>query len=233
MDEPERLRYQTGSELERALLREGQAYRGPDNLRADTLAALGLASSAGLATGGFLAWLSAKTWATKVALTLATASVLAGIPVGYLAFRQAPVPAPRPSEPPASASGGAAPSGRPANVEPPIEAPPASAPAAASPPLASHPAGSPTSSALRAELAALDAARSTLASGDPEGALSFLNAYFRTFPRGRLRPEAEVLRIDALAKGGRMDAAQRYAREFLRRRPNSVLAARVQAIAGP
>ncbi len=232
MDEPDRLLDQTGSALERALLREGQAYRGPDNLRADTLAALGLAGSAGLATGGFLAWLSAKTWATKVALTLATASVLAGIPVGYFALRQAPVPAPRPVEAPASVSRAAAFSSRPADVKTPIEASPASAPAVVSPPSASHSAGSPTSSALRAELAALDAARSTLASGDSVGALSFLHAYFHTFPHGRLRPEAEVLRIDALAKGGRMDAARKYAQEFLRRRPNSVLAARVQSIAG-
>jgi len=88
------------------------------------------------------------------------------------------------------------------------------------------------SSSLRAELAALDAARSTLASGNSVGALSFLDAYFRTFPRGRLHPEAEVLRIDALAKGGRMDDARRYAQEFLRRHPSSVLAARVQTIAG-
>jgi outer membrane protein assembly factor BamD (BamD/ComL family) len=89
----------------------------------------------------------------------------------------------------------------------------------------------PTNSSLRAELAALDAVRSTLASGDSAGALSFLDAYFHTFPRGRLRPEAEVLRINALAKDGRLDDARKYAQEFLRRRPNSVLAARVQPFA--
>jgi outer membrane protein assembly factor BamD (BamD/ComL family) len=40
-----------------------------------------------------------------------------------------------------------------------------------------------------------------------------------------------VLRIDALAKGGRLDDARKYAQEFLRRHPNSVLAARVQSFA--
>jgi hypothetical protein len=82
-------------------------------------------------------------------------------------------------------------------------------------------------------VAALDAVRSTLANDDPKGALSFLAAYFRTFPRGRLRYEAEVLRIDALAKAGRSDTAKRHARELLRRHPNSVLAARVRPYAEP
>jgi hypothetical protein len=233
MDEPDRLLNQTGSALERALLREGQAYRGPEHLRANALTALGLASSAGLATGGFLAWLSAKTWTTKVALTLATASLLVGIPAGYFAFRRAAQPAPglRPAEAPAPRLA-AAPPIRPAGSDTPSKSSPTTAPAGASPPSATRSTGSPSSSALRAELAALDAARSTLADGDSAGALSFLNAYFRTFPRGRLHPEAEVLRIDALAKAGRMDAARKYAQDFLRRRPNSVLAARVHSIAG-
>jgi len=88
-----------------------------------------------------------------------------------------------------------------------------------------------TSSALRAELAALDAIRATLANDDSTGALSFLATYFRTFPRGRLHPEAEVLRIDALAKAGQADGAKRYAQEFLKRHPNSVLTARVRPYA--
>ena len=79
--------------------------------------------------------------------------------------------------------------------------------------------------------AALDAIRSTLANNDPAGALSFLDAYFRTFPQGRLTLEAEVLRIDALAQSGRLVLAKRSAQEFLRHHPNSVLNARVQPYA--
>jgi outer membrane protein assembly factor BamD (BamD/ComL family) len=92
-------------------------------------------------------------------------------------------------------------------------------------------ASATTSSALRAELAALDAVRSTLANDDPAGALSFLAAYFRTFPRGRLRYEADVLRIAALAQAGQRDTARRYALKFLKRHPNSVLTARVRPYA--
>jgi len=232
MDDPDRMLDQTGSALERALLREGRAYLGPEELRSKTLAALGLAGTAGLATGGALAWFSAKTWGTKLLLTLSAASVLVGIPVGYFTLRHAPTPAPalRPAEvsPPLAKS--PAPAARPVQPEPPMPLPAVSSTAPAP---ARAGAGTGTaSSSLRAELAALDAARSTLASGNSVGALSFLDAYFRTFPRGRLHPEAEVLRIDALAKGGRMDDARRYAQEFLRRHPSSVLAARVQTIAG-
>ena len=231
MDDPERMLDQTGSALERALLREGRAYLGPENLRSKTLAAMGLAGTAGLATGGALAWFSAKTWGTKLLLTISAASVLVGIPVGYFALRPHPTPAPtlRPAE--VAAPVVHSPAARPVQAETPLPSPvvtttvPAPARAAA---------GTGTaSSSLRAELAALDAARSTLASGNAVGALSFLDAYFRTFPRGRLHPEAEVLRIDALAKGGRMDDARKYAQEFLRRHPSSVLAARVQPFAGP
>jgi hypothetical protein len=234
MDEPERLLDQTGSALERALLREGRNYLGPEELRANTLAALGMAGSAGLATGGLLAWLSAKAWGTKVILTISAATVLTEIPVGYFMLRgpstRGTAPALRPAPIPAPPAKSSAPATAAENVPPPTPAPEESAPVAVPTPARGSSGGS--ASALRAELAALDAVRSTLANGNSVGALSFLDAYFRTFPRGRLHPEAEVLRIDALAKGGRTDDARKYAQEFLRRHPNSVLAARVQSYAG-
>ena len=233
MDEPDRMLEQTGSALERALLHEGRAYCGPADLQSKTLAALGLAGTAGLATGGTLAWLSAKTWGTKFLLTVSAASVLVGIPVGYFAFRHSPTLTPtlHPAEVPAPVAKSPGTSAQTVSAELPIPSPVVNV-TAPSPTRAPAAAGT-TSSALRAELAALDAARSTLASGNSVGALSFLDAYFRTFPRGRLHPEAEVLRIDALAKGGRMDDARKYAHEFLRRHPSSVLAARARSIANP
>ena len=235
MDEPDRMLEQTGSALERALLHEGRAYLAPADLRAKTLAALGLAGTASLATGGALAWLSAKTWATKLLLTLSAASVLVGIPVGYFALRHSPAPVLRPAEVPAPPTNPAATVVPPTNADTPVPAPAVTPPAGITTMSSARASGGggSASSALRAELAALDAARSTLASGDSVGALSFLDAYFRTFPRGRLRPEAEVLRMDALARGGRTDDARKYAQEFLRRHPNSVLAARVQSFAKP
>jgi hypothetical protein len=81
---------------------------------------------------------------------------------------------------------------------------------------------------LAAELGALDAARSELAAGNANGALGKLDDYARLYPRGRLVLEAEVLRIDALAKSGQTDVAKKRAEAFLRRHPNSVLASRVR-----
>jgi hypothetical protein len=96
-----------------------------------------------------------------------------------------------------------------------------------------HLAATRPNSALRAELAALDAVRSKVASYDTIAALALLDTYFRTYPRGHLRLEAEVLRIDALAKGRQASAARQYAQEFLRRHPNSLLAPRVRSYANP
>ena len=232
MDEPDRLLDQTGSAFERALINEGRSYRGPEALRARTLAALGLAGSAGLATGGALAWLAAKTWTTKLLLAMSALSLMAAIPVGYVLLRQdvkparvAPLPAAVPQSSPKTAVSPAPP----AQIEMPAPVPAVAPPAA--PPTSPARASANASSALRAELAALDAVRSTLANDDSVGALSFLDAYFRTFPRGRLHLEAEVLRIDALAKDGRADVAKRYAQDFLKHHPNSVLTARVQPFA--
>ncbi len=85
---------------------------------------------------------------------------------------------------------------------------------------------------LRVELSRLDAARRELSSGRSERALQLLEAYDRATPRGALKLEAEVLRIDALSRSGRMDQARERAQRFLARHPNSVLAARVRRIAG-
>jgi hypothetical protein len=232
MEEPERILDKTSSALERALLREGRSYSAPDAVRVRTLAAVGLAASAGIG-GGLLAWLSAKSLTTKLALALSTATVVTALPVTYfLSTREPPVASQKHPAPAALAI--------PAPAEPATPPPAVTAPApssahsrAVSPSPSPAPArtSSSSNSALRAELAALDAIRSTLANDDPAGAMSFIAAYFRTFPHGRLHFEAEVLRIDALAKAGRSQAAKRYAQEFLKRHPNSVLTARVRPYA--
>ncbi len=90
-----------------------------------------------------------------------------------------------------------------------------------------------SAAALRAELQAVDSARATLASGNPQGALALLDAYDRGYPRGLLKLEAEVVRIDALARSGQTDAARRRADAFLRQHPKSVLASRVRRYAAP
>jgi hypothetical protein len=85
------------------------------------------------------------------------------------------------------------------------------------------------SAVLTAELGALDAARSALAKGEARRALVLLDSYAKSYPRGRLMLEAEVLRIDALARSGETQAAKQRAATFLRRHPNSVLSARVRS----
>ena len=68
---------------------------------------------------------------------------------------------------------------------------------------------------LTAELSALDTVRGKLASGDASGkALGKLDEYARTYPHRRLVLEAEVLRIDALAKNGQTGSAKKRAEAF-------------------
>jgi hypothetical protein len=231
MDDPQRLLDGTGTALERTLLQELRSYRGPDEMRKHTLAALGVTGSAGLATGGALAWLSGKIWGTKLLLTVSVASVLVGIPAGYFILRQsATLPAP-----PAPPTAAAMPSVQQLPALAPATTPTVvAAPARPTPPPVARLSrrGMTTSANLRAELEALDSVRSTMARGDFWGSLSLLDAYFQEFHHGRLHLEAEVLRIDALARCGQADAARAYAKEFLRRNPKSVHAARLQSIVG-
>jgi hypothetical protein len=234
MEDPERLLDCPASALERALLQEGRAYRGPERLRAQTLAALGVAGSAGLVSGVF-AWLLARSWSAKLLFALSTVTVLVAVPVGYYlvakdarspqAAAQVMVAATQPSPAVPATPTQSVPVREPAQE--------LAVPVPVSVPAAPTRTGAATNSSLRAELAALDRVRVTLANGDPTGASAFLASYFRAFPRGRLHLEAEVLRIDALAKAGQSDVAKRNAQDFIRRHPNSVLTARVRPFAEP
>jgi hypothetical protein len=237
MDEPERLLDQKGSALARTLLQEGRDYQGSEHLRDRTLAAVGLAGSAGLALS-ISGWLAARSWMTKVFLALSTAGLLVAIPMTYVLVGRGaaavapPAPAvsiaPAPVLPVPTSPGPTVASHERAWAAAPSSSP--SAPSSTSVP-AVAPRARAGSSDLRAELAALDAVRSTLADNDAPAALTSLGTYFRSFPRGRLHLEAEALRIDTLAKAGRPEDARRYAEDFLRRHPNSVLTARVRPYA--
>jgi hypothetical protein len=212
------------------LLEAGAAYRVSPEMRAKTLAALGVAGSAAVTAGAVST--VGSTLASKLGWgkVLLISSIGAGViaPVGYVTWNRlhtsreespkvvvapavrTPAPAEKPPAPPAV----------------PVVAPPEPETAMAT---ATKPEAKPaTTVALAAELAALDAARSKLNAGDANGALAKLDDYSRSFPRGHLVLEAEVLRIDALAKSGQTDAAKKRAEVFLRRHPNSVLASRVR-----
>lgn len=232
MADPQRLLEGPGTALERTMLQELRSYQGPKTMRAHTLAALGVTGSAGLAAGGAMAWWAGKTWGARILLTTSLASVLVGIPAGYFILRHGSSPSSPPAPPAVAAMPPVQPLSAPATitVPPVLDSPGSPSPATAA--KASR-RGARASADLRAELDALDAVRSTLASGGTFKALSLLDAYFRNFQNGRLKLEAAILRIDALARAGQTEAARTYATEFLRRHPNSVHAARLQSIAAP
>lgn len=115
-------------------------------------------------------------------------------------------------------------------AEAPSAEPSANAPRAASapPPPPPPPSSAPRALTLADEVVAIDAARAVLARGDARAALRALDGYDKTFPRGTLAPEAEALRIEALAASGDRAGAAARANAFLSAHPSSPLAARVR-----
>jgi hypothetical protein len=227
MNEPRRLLEENLSVLERELLTAGVSYGSSDAARHKTLAALGLVGTAAVSASVAAAASSSalqKFGMLKI-IALSTVGVAVLTPVGILAFKQldAPKPVavvvpPAPQERPIERSAAPPPA---VPIET-LEAPTVEAPAPKADP---RPAAS---GALAAELSELDHARSKLADGDAKGALAVLDDYARTYPRGRLGLEAEVLRIDALAQSGDMRAAKKRAEAFLKKHPKGVLAPRVR-----
>jgi hypothetical protein len=193
---------------------------------------LGLAGTAALsaaAIGTTSSSAFAKVAWAKVLAVVSTVGAVGAVPVGYYALRESEAPVLAAVHTPRVAATSPAARTLPSEAMPLPAAPPPSAPAAALPRAPRAEAKAVLSSAdLTAELAAIDGARSALTGGDASGALSQLDAYSRTYPRGRLLLEAEVLRIDALARSGQREAAKRRAELFVQRYPKSVLKARVR-----
>jgi hypothetical protein len=229
MDEPRRLRDDAESTVELLLLEAGASYKGSADARAKTLAALGLAGTAAVSAGAVsmsssLLGKAGAGWAKVLLLSGLGAGVIA--PVGYATWNRLH------SQPVETAKIVMAAPKTPVStpVAPPSPAPvpepeAAEAPAVVAP---KSDAKTPSGNDLAAEVAALDAARAELTSGNPPGALAKLEDYSRAYPHGRLVLEAEVMRIDALAKSGQTALAKKRAEAFLRRHPNSVLASRVR-----
>lgn len=235
MSELPRLHTEPESELERSLLNAGRGYTASASSRARALAAVGLvgttasstAAASAITKAGVVKWVVAVALVAGAAVPAArylrrsgaaptattSAAQVSAITVAPLA---APSPVAAPDEPSATTD----------TTTPTVEPPPSG------PSNAPRSESKPAAPALSAELGALDAARSKLASGDAAGALTALDAYARNFPHGKLGLEAEVVRIDALAKSGQTAAARKRAEAFMKRHPDSVLASRVRAYAG-
>jgi hypothetical protein len=233
-----RLLDETENETERALLQAGRSYRGSRETMAKTLAALGLAgatataatTTASAASAATLAPV-AKAWGVKLLLAVSVVSAVAAVPIGYQIFaRKQPAAASvMPSRSVPSAAGQPAALGATLSADP-LPTPDAAKLPRTGPRTPDSAAGGPVP--LGRELAALDAARSTLVQGNPQAAILLLDGYAQTCPHGRLELEAELLRMEALFKGGQVDAARRRASTFLKRHPTSVLAARARSYLG-
>ena len=249
VDDPRRLRESSTSDLERSLLDAGAGYRCPPGLKGRTLAALGVAgaasltaSSAGASAASSSSLFGKASW-LKLGFSISMVGVGIAIPAIYYGWLQQPnAPVSVQSAPVVVAAPLVAQS---AQVMPTAQATAlevstvdeaqAAAPSAPAPQKASlrgDARGVSASAALTGELALLDAVRGSLARGEANSALSQLDGYARTYPRGRLALEAEVLRIDAFAKSGRTAVARQRAENFLNRYPNSVLASRVRGYLG-
>lgn len=85
-------------------------------------------------------------------------------------------------------------------------------------------------SSLAAEVAALDRARGALDSGRTDDALALLGHYLGDFPKGKLVPEAQVMRIEALAAQGDRARVAGEADRFLERFPNAPQKARIEKL---
>lgn len=83
--------------------------------------------------------------------------------------------------------------------------------------------------ALRVERSYVEQARSALARGDAQGALSAVSQHAREFPSGRLGEERDALRVQALAASGQREEAVGAAAKFRQRYPHSFLTPVVDA----
>lgn len=230
--------------LERELLRAAAEESPPPSARRRGLAALGLLSVAvptaaaaaptpaagfgaswgstalggwsGIAKWGLVAVLGGAAAGGAVALDRATRSEAAVSAAAPRAPEVAPAaPATAPSGPAAA-----------------TEAPPPAASAPVATPARPRPAAPPRDAAgaasIRDEIDRLDRARGALSRGAPDTALAVLAEYAARHPRGELREEAAVLRIEALRARGDQRAAAAAAARFEERFPTSAHQDRVQ-----
>ena len=217
---------ETGTDLERALLSAGAAER-PDAASVRRAAkVLGVVPRAALIAATLGIALRATRWTSVAAW--GTVPLVGLVGVALVAHRN-PAPPSAPAATPAAAPAQAAPAPR----IPETTATPAAVEPSGSPRVATR-KGAPMAVAagdsLREQASALDGVRELLALGEPNSALSHLDAYDHRFASGPLREESQLLRIEALARQGDRAAATSLARRFLKVYPASVHVDRVAAL---
>ncbi len=256
MRDPRRIQEDNASAVEHLLLGSARLDVPRPGSKARLLAGLGVATASGAAaaatSGATAAWTVSK-WAAlgMLAGTVATGSV--EVIRAHLdsagARPDAPVASGAVASPPhhveatravASATIASAPPvvvSRPALAHRPAftvdgEPPRSSQPSSPSPSVPSLPApASPAPSpALADEIGALDRARQSLQARDASSALRTLEAFEASFPNARLRPEARMLRMEALLEVGNYHEARAIGRGLLEADPSSALAQRVRTL---
>jgi TolA-binding protein len=237
MTDFKRLIDEVDSDLARAVLSSGRASIGNSARKKQVLTALGVGLVIGTTNKISMAALS--TW-QKVMFIGGVACVGAG---GAMTYGQLTAGSSTQSTPVVQAApfvvvqGAGAPV-----VEVPAQNEPVNEPAivaiAPSPQSASIAQSTPRSyervareSSVKAELGLLEQARASLTSGSAGGALQVLTRYNERYPRGSMRLEAEVLKVEALAASGRTGEASRLADRLLVRNPKSVVASRLRRFA--
>ncbi|HTQ04062.1 MAG TPA: hypothetical protein VMI54_09400 [Polyangiaceae bacterium] len=233
MNDPVRLLEVGADEFEAELLRAGRSDAMSGRSRKQILAGIGiggLLTASTVATGVRAA---AKTWLVTAGVgTMGALAVWAGVhalSVGSKAIAANPRPASQPvaARVVPTAEPTPAPAADPVGVATPDPEPvPPAAPARVA-----HAAPAADQS-LSAELGAIEQARTALLNQDYAQTLRLLDDYAHHFAKHRLRSEATVLRIEALAGRGDKDAATRVGREFLQNHPNGPYAQRVRSVIG-
>jgi hypothetical protein len=232
MNDPVRLLEIGADEFEAELLRAGRSDTMPAHSRKQILAGIGiggLLTASTVATGVRAA---AKGWLTTAGLgTVGALAVWAGVHT-FSASSKSTAVAPQVALPAAvhklaATEPVSAPPASPVADTVTSEPVPAAAPVKSSPRLAAA-----TDDSLTAELSVIDQARSALLNRDYSQTLRLLDDYSHHFSKHRLRTEATVLRIEALAGRGDRDAATRVGREFLQNHPNGPYAQRVRSVIG-
>jgi hypothetical protein len=173
----------------------------------------------------------------KLIASVMTAAVVGGA-VGAAGHAYFAAPPPPPAAPAAPVNLAPIPPPSPTPVEPaPSAAPePAPPPASAAAPTSSAPRSEErarSAGSLRAERLLIETASSALMRGDHASAVAALRQHARTFPRGDLAEEREVLLVKALAASGDDAAAKRRAKDFKSKFPGSVQQDSVDKAARP
>lgn len=256
MSDPERLLTASDNEIERLLLRSGRAQAPQDSRHRALVAATAALGASGLvastATAGgaavktgsvlSLKWLTFFGVTGLGAMTAAVAVSEHGLSSQHShrledltsTVATAAKPAYIPHAPPTATAQPPAPpddTAAAASAPPAVQAMAGPSPSTARTSIPTTPAASGESS-VHAELGTLEQARRALAAGEPARALSLLDAYSASYPRGSMGPEATVLRVEALVRAGDPSAAARLGNAFLASNPQSPYAGRVRALLG-